>query len=114
MKPKQDRGRRLQAAFERLPAAQQEMVLEFAEYLLERYGQDEVPQEPQWIERPDDESVIGAIKRLRTSYPMIDPAALLTETSELMSQHLTGGREAEEVIDELERIFQSHFEQLQR
>jgi len=113
MNPKRDKGRRLEAAFGRLPSAQQEMVLEFAEYLLERHGEDAPPQEPQWIERPEDESVIGAIKRLRLTYPMLDPSVLLPQTSELMSQHLTGGREAEEIIDELERMFRSHFNQLQ-
>jgi hypothetical protein len=105
-----DREQRLQSAFRRLPAPQQEMVLEFAEYLLERYGEELPPEEPIWIARPEDESVVGAIKRLRTSYPMLDAQALLAETSELMSQHLTGGREAEEIIDELEKLFHSHFE----
>lgn len=108
-----DKEQRLESAFRQLPAAQQDMVLEFAEYLLERYGEELPPQEPLWISRPDDESVVGAIKRLRSSYPMLDAQALLAETSELMSQHLTGGREAEEVIDELENLFRIHFEKLQ-
>ncbi len=109
---KADKGGRLDSIFRQLPAAQQEMVLEFAECLFDRYG-EEVPAEPQWIERPEGESVVGAIKRLRLTYPMLDPAVLLPQTSELMSQHLTGGREAQDVIDELERIFRSHFEELQ-
>jgi len=62
------------------------------------------------IERPVEESVIAAIKRLSASYPMLDKDKMLTETSALMAQHIVQGRVANEVIDELEQIFERHYD----
>lgn len=53
--------------------------------------------------------MIKAIKRLRETYPMIDRAKLLNETSALMNQHLIHGRAATEIIDELEALFRRHY-----
>lgn len=98
--------------FRRLPEEQANMLIEFARFLDHKHGADPALQTPQDIARPQEERVIAAIKRLRSTYPMLDPARLLTETSELMSQHLTQGRDAAEIIDELEKAFQSHYESL--
>jgi hypothetical protein len=54
--------------------------------------------------------VVVAIKRLRATYPMLEPSKLLTETYELMTQHVMQGRDRVEVIDELEVIFRRHYE----
>ena len=64
------------------------------------------------IPRPEKESVVGAMKRLRKTYPMIDPDRLLDEASGLMSAHLLGGRPAADVIDDLEALFERHFREL--
>ena len=98
--------------FRRLPKDQANVLIEFAQFLDNKHGIDPALQTPQDIPRPQEERVIAAIKRLRSTYPMLDPARLLTETSELMSQHLTQGRDAVEIIDDLEKIFQSHYESL--
>ncbi len=98
--------------FRRLPEKQANILIEFAQFLDNKHGADPALQTPQDISRPQEERVMAAIKRLRTTYPMLDPAQLLTETSELMSQHLTQGRNAVEVIDDLEKAFQSYYESL--
>jgi hypothetical protein len=43
---------------------------------------------------------------------MLDKAKMLNETSALMAQHIMQGRDAEEVIDELEQVFATHYERL--
>lgn len=96
----------------RLPKEQVSILIEYAEFLDAKHGIDTALQTPQDILRPKEEGVIAAIKRLRSTYPMLDPADLLTETSELMSQHLTQGRDAIETIDDLEKTYQSHYEGL--
>ncbi len=95
-----------------LPEERAEELVEFAKFLHERHsGEREIPQRVD-IPRPSEESVVRAIKRLRATYPMLDPARLLNETTALMSQHLTQGRDRVEVIDELEILFRSHYERL--
>jgi len=100
---------RLLKLIDSLPRAQQQQLLEFAEFLAERYAVNEEVSQPREIARPDNENVIAAMKRLRESYPMLDPEKLLNETSSLMSAHLMQGRPAESVIDELEEIFRKHY-----
>jgi hypothetical protein len=65
--------------------------------------------EPKPIPRPAHESVVAAIKRLAASYHMLNRAKMLNETSALMSRHVLEGRDAKEVIDELERLFQDRY-----
>ena len=106
------RGQRLREIAEQLPEAQALALLEYAEFLLERHGVAEVAGDPLPLPRADNETVVGAIKRLRASYPMLDAAKLLNETSTLMSDHALRGRDAGAVIDELELLFRRHYEQL--
>lgn len=65
--------------------------------------------EPDLIARPLVESVVGAIKRLSQSYPMLDRRRMLDETSILMAAHVLNGRPARDVIDELEALFARHY-----
>jgi hypothetical protein len=104
--------RRLLRVFRALPEAQQRGLLDYAEYLMERVVPQApaTPQIPLDIPRPGKESVVKAIKRLRQTYPMIDRAKILHETSGLMTQHLVHGKAAAEVIDELEVLFRRHYE----
>jgi len=115
--------KRLAEIVRRLPAAQAEALLEYAEFLLLRHGGgatlDEnagiaVPEIPPPLDipRPGDETVVKAIKRLRATYPMLDARKLLNQTSELMTQHIVQGREAGEVIEELEILFRAHYQRL--
>ncbi len=102
--------KRLLALLQRLPPEQVQRLLEYAEFLLERHGLPEETPEPREIPRPAEETVIQAIKRLSTSYPMLDRRMLFNETSVLMTQHVLGGRAAIEIIDELERLFRRQYE----
>ncbi len=70
----------------------------------------QLPQEPQHEPRPPQETVVAAIKRLRRVYPMLDSAKMLHETSALMAAHVLQGRDATDVIDELERLFDGHYQ----
>lgn len=114
--------KRLTGILRSLPAAQAGMLLEFAEFLLQRHGVAgleegkiaeavEIPA-PVVMPRPAEETVVKAVKRLRATYPMLDARKLLNQTSDLMTQHLVQGREAVEVIEELEILFRSHYEKL--
>ncbi len=104
--------KRLLEILECLPPEQAQQLLDYAEFLFVRHGVEPAPSAPVEIERPTDESVVVAIKRLRMTYPMIDPAKLLNETYDLMTQHVMQGRAAIEVIDELEVLFRRHYEQM--
>lgn len=105
--------KRLLAVVRELSKTDADSVLAFAEFLQQRG--EALPREippPQPIERPTQESVVKAVKRLAATYPMIDRAKMLNETSVLVSQHVMQGRDAVEVIDELEILFRSHYEKL--
>ena len=104
--------RRLLRAFRALPPVRQESLMDYAEFLVGRALPDEpqTPNEPLPIPRPQQESVVKAIKRLRETYPMIDRAKILHATSAVMTQHLVHGKSAELAIDELESLFRQHYE----
>ncbi|MEJ2344913.1 MAG: Crp/Fnr family transcriptional regulator [Gammaproteobacteria bacterium] len=105
--------KRLQKIFTALGPEQRRTLLEFAEYLQARHGlESPPPSEPERIPRPPEETVVGAIKRLSQSYPMIDKAKILHRTSALMAQHVMHGRDAVEVIDELETVFEEHYQSI--
>ena len=103
--------------FSQLSEAQQQTLLQFAEFLLTRsddadeVGQKDIPP-PVLKERPAEETVVGAIKRLTASYPMLEKDRLFNETSVLMTKHVMQGHAAHVVIDELEMLFQRHYEAL--
>lgn len=99
--------------FRKLADADQQAVQNFSEFLLERNGplaEENIPAEPLDISRPAKESVMAAIKRLTSTYPMINKDNMLNETSSLVAAHVIQGKEAVEVIDELEIIFRRHYE----
>lgn len=111
MKPAE---KKLLELFRNLPEAQRQTLLDFADFLASRAAPAEavpVPTEPVSIERPEQESVIAAIKRLRATYPMIDPEKLLNETAGFMTKHVVHGKPAKEVIDEMEVVFARRYEE---
>ncbi len=101
----------LQQIFKQLPLEQQQTLLAFAEFLHARLVEKNAPL-PQLkvLPRPTDESVVAAIKRLAQSYPMLDKAKMLNETSRLMTEHILHGREKKAIIDELETLFLQYYE----
>lgn len=109
--------KQLQDIWSRLGETEQETLLAFAEFLAAR-SSDETSSnpkprpEPNLISRPEKESVVAAIKRLSASYSMLDMPELLNETSSLMTQHVMQGRSANEVIDDLEALFQHFYQEL--
>lgn len=115
--------KRLLEILGRLSETQIATLIDFAEFLANRpasaadMGAPE-PAEPAVLQpvdipRPEKESVVKAIKRLAATYPMVDRAKLLNETSTLMTQHIMQGREAVEVINELEIMFRTSYEKIQ-
>lgn len=103
--------KRLLELYRRLGAERGRSLLEFAQFLAEREdpGQPTAPPKPLNVPRPDDESVVKAIKRLSATYPMLDTSPLLNETTALVGQHVMEGRDKSEVIDELEAVFEAHY-----
>lgn len=106
--------RRLLRLYRVLSPSRREGLIDYAEFLIARNQPEvaEIPSEPLAIPRPAQESVVKAIKRLRETYPMVDRARILQDSSNLMTQHLVHGKPAQEVIDELETLFRRHFEDL--
>jgi hypothetical protein len=108
--------RRLLRLFRALSESKRSGLLDYAEFLLNRELPDapETPVTPLDIPRPDKESVVKAIKRLRETYPMVDRAKILHETSSCMTAHLVHGKPAAQVIDELEAMFLRHYQSLSK
>lgn len=111
--PGPDAERRLVRAFRALAPADQELLLTFAMFLVQRDNapaRPGGPVEPAPLPRPSGESVVAAIRRLSKTYAMLDRGAMLNETSALMSAHVLQGRPAREVIDDLEALFTRYYQ----
>jgi hypothetical protein len=100
-----ERRQALLAAFDRLDARRQDMLMEFAATLAARDG-GSAPMAMRPGPRPADESVVAAIRRLTRAYPAAGRRRLMGPVSVLMAQHALQGRPAKEVIDELEAAFE--------
>lgn len=111
-----EQEQRLIALFRDGSERDRETLLRFAEFIAARLDGSAVSSipAPEPIPRPDSETVVAAIKRLSRSYAMLDKAKMLNETSILVSQHVVEGRDAVEVIDELESLFSRHYEKLRQ
>lgn len=110
---KMSEEKRLVQLYHALSAEQRETALAFLEFLLSRQpavAEPAVIETPKPIPRPAEESVVKALKRLRVTYSMLDPAKLLHEASGHMQQHLLQGKPAAAVIDELEILFARYYE----
>jgi hypothetical protein len=105
------RDKELLRLFRDLPPSAQSQLLEFAAFLAARYQKAQEPlAAPNLIPASENESVVGALKRLSASFPMLDKAKLLNETSILVSQHVMQGRDKIEVIEEMEAVFHRHYQ----
>ena len=107
--------RKLLKIYSELDEQGRQSLKDFGEFLLQRQGSDVGPPEknlpPKQIPRPEDESVVSAIKRLSESYFMLDKSLLFSDTSSLMTSHIMQGRPAGEVIDELEALFERTYQE---
>lgn len=99
--------------WETLDSGDQRSLLDYARFLVHR-AQRPAPALPipHHEPRPNDETVVAAIKRLTRVYHMLDRRKVLGETTMLMSRHIMEGRSAREVIDQLEQVFASHYRRL--
>jgi len=98
--------------FDYLPQEDQQTLFEFAEFLKSRAPEPELAiSGPLGIPRPDEESVVAAIKRLKQNYPMLHQKELLHEVSSHMMAHMMQGKSAIDVINELEELFETKFKQ---
>lgn len=97
--------------YRRLPDEVAQQLVEYAEFLASRHSVEiKAVTSPEEIARPDKESVVVAVKRLTATYPMLNTDKLLDQTASLVSQNMLQGRDAIEVIDELEVIFREQYE----
>ena len=103
----------LAGIYDMLPEQDQKALFDFAEFLKSRAPEIE-PQVmvPLDIPRPENESVIAAIKRLNKTYPMIKRSSLLHETSNFMMQQVVAGKAGTEVTDQMENMFNEKFQQM--
>ena len=100
-------------------------LLSFAEFLLSRQPAAEanraqtIPasletplESPLDIPRPEQESVVAAIRRLRGTYPMVPRKTVFQQSSTLMTRHIIEGANAGAIIDQLEALFLSEYDKL--
>ena len=105
----------LLASYQRLPREQQQALVDYAEWLTTRYAAVSenlatTPEKPLDIPRPDEESVVKAIRRLSNTYPMLDTSEMLTKTSSFMTRHVMEGQDSGAIIDEMEDYFRECYE----
>ena len=111
--------------FRRLDAADRATLYAFGEFLAQRGGavvepppapaaaEPGVIPDPEPIERPASETVVGALKRLSRTYPMLDKSQMLSATSDLIRPRASQDvSQAAGAIDALEEIFREHYRQL--
>jgi len=101
--------------FNTLDKERQESLFDYAEFLQSKGGllKQELT-EPVDVPRPENESVVGAIKRMKQTYPMVDSMKVFAVASNLMTDHMVKGRDAEEVINEIEALFEDTYKKLLR
>jgi len=119
-----DQEQRLLAYLRKLTSQDAHALLRFAAFLAgeqNAVGSETDPQaepstavvsmEPNYIERPEKEKVVDALKRLSATYPMLEKKKLLDKSSTLVAQHIMFGKSARETIDEIEKVFAEAYAQ---
>ena len=88
-------------------------LCDFADFLYAKAEpiSKEVP-EPDEIPRPEEETVVGAVKRLKATYHMVESMTVFSAASSLMTDHMVKGRDVVEVIDEMEALFEESYNKL--
>jgi len=105
----------LMKLFESLDQQRRDSLFDYAEFLLSRGGPvvKEIG-EPVAIPKPDTETVVGAIKRMKQTYPMVDSMKVFATASDLMTEHMVRGRDVDEVINEIEALFEQTYRDLRK
>jgi hypothetical protein len=88
-------------------------LCDFADFLYAKAGPvvKEIPP-PEDVPRPEQETVVGAVKRLKTKYHMVESMTVFSAASSLMTDHMVKGRDVVEVIDEMEVLFEEAYKNL--
>ena len=88
-------------------------LCDFADFLYAKAGPvvKEIPP-PEDVPRPEQETVVGAVKRLKTKYHMVESMTVFSAASSLMTDHMVKGRDVAEVIDEMEVLFEEAYKNL--
>ena len=99
--------------YESLDDERKQSLCDFADFLYARAEPvvKEVPP-PEPIPRPEQETVVGAIKRLKNKYHMVESMSVFSRASSLMTDHMVSGRDVVEVIDEMEQLFDEAYNNL--
>ena len=88
-------------------------LCDFADFLYAKAGpvSKEIPA-PEDVTRPQEETVVGAVKRLKIKYHMVESMSVFSAASALMTDHMVKGRDVIEVIDEMEILFEEAYDKL--
>jgi len=99
--------------YESLDDERKQSLCDFADFLYAKAGPviKEIPP-PEDIPRPEEETVVGAIKRLKSKYHMVESMSVFSRASSLMTDHMVSGRDVVEVIDEMEALFDEAYNNL--
>jgi len=99
--------------YDSLDDERKQSLSDYADFLLSKAGpvMKEVPP-PDEIDRPEKETVVGAVKRLKTKYHMIESMTVFSAASALMTDHMVKGRDVVDVIDEMEDLFEKEYQKL--
>ena len=117
MRIKTDQARRrLLAAWQQLGEEDKRTVSLFAEFLAQKTSDSTekektaIPQFPLLIPKPEKESAVLALKRLKKSYPMIETdLSLLDDASQCLMKKVMGSTD-EAVILKLEELFANRYQ----
>ena len=109
-----DTQQALLKAFRQMTPTARCSLVDFADYLSRQHPvvAPPVSMQPLQIPRPEEESVIAAIRRLAKTYPMLDSDDVFSAATTLMTRHVLGQQAAVEVIDELESMFKARYDDL--
>jgi hypothetical protein len=109
--------RKLCKFYKGLRKGERETLLSFAEFLNTKQTAsnkakktEAVLQHPILSIAEENESVVKGIKRLKSSYFMIDDEDLLQQVSSLMSEHIMKGVSAQDVILKIEAVFEQFYQ----
>ncbi|MBF0447719.1 MAG: hypothetical protein HQL67_05915 [Magnetococcales bacterium] len=103
---------RLLEVWRQLAEAERLTLTQFAEFLLARQGDKPQPvaREPLNLPRPDRESAVKALKRLKKNYPMIDAdMGLLDDAARLLMEKVYGTPD-DQVIEKMEALFSARYQ----
>jgi hypothetical protein len=99
--------------YESMDDERKRSLCDFADFLYAKADpvSKEIPA-PEDVPRPQEESVVGAVKRLKIKYHMVESMTVFSAASELMTDHMVKGRDVIEVIDEMEILFEDAYSKL--